>query len=287
MKGVEQVRHDKESSLYQDQLEQYIHSYLQQGYSPQDLEHYLISKGYGEQSVQDALKSVNNKYYQNTLELRSKQTPMKQIFLAATILIVLSLSVYFYFQHSGSYEFSLQLEEPQIASSEPLVFVILTNKNVDANIQVTTTQGNFVLEKNEFFEKDAVYYLWLPENIRVGSYTVDFYITYKGEETHHSYSFFVEEKNTLYLSQTDLTQLNLALAQQDESLCQEISSLDYQDECYFSLATQEQDENYCSFIITPKTKDDCYFTLILNGKELSCSLIEDISVQDSCYGLND
>ena len=76
MKRVEESLHDRESNLYANQLETYIQTYLQQNYTPQQLQDYLVEKGYDKKSVRQALISVNKKYYNNTLELHKSSSSM-------------------------------------------------------------------------------------------------------------------------------------------------------------------------------------------------------------------
>lgn len=286
MKGVEVQRHEKESALYQDQLQHYIHNYLQQGYSPDELEHHLISRGYEEESVRKALKQVNEKFYQSKLAIHTTKTPVNKIIFAGILLVVLIMIIYFFSQFGGSYEFFISLQNPDITTNEPLSFLVSTTKEVNVNIQVTTTQGNFVLEKNDVFDGSTTYYVWLPNDIRAGTYTIDFFVTYKGEETQHSFSFAVTSAQTKPVSQIDIQQLTLALNERDSELCEYISSLPYRDECYSTLALYQLDDRLCSLVATPSAKDDCYFTQVLNGNRISCGLIEDVVVQDACYGLN-
>lgn len=288
MKRVEVSVHDRESNLYHEQLESYIQTYLQQGYTPTQLLDYLVEKGYDEESVRQTLLFVNKKYYRGTLEIHKPSTSMHTLLFLFVGLIVLSIGVFFYFFYSSPYEFIISMSDQDIALGESLEFSIETTRPVQLQTLVTNLQGNLVVQKNDIIENSLTYYIDLPQSITQGKYVVDFVISYKDERDDASFSFSISEQTStqtipsLSVVAESSQQFIKALESKNPTNCKVITNKQYYDECYFILARESLDETLCESIVDSQIKEKCYFTQVINGNIISCSLLEDFEHQSIC-----
>lgn len=293
MKRVEESVYDRESNLYMEQLESYIQTYLQQNYTPQQLQDYLVEKGYDKKSVRQALISVNKKYYDGHLELHTASSSSHVLLTIFLGLIVLCIGVFFYFNYSSSYEFSITLENSDLIQGEHIELNIETTRPVELKTLVLTQTGNLVVQKTDFFSSSLTYTVKLPSDLPAGNYVVDVSIKYDDLRDDKSFSFIVREQeiernivDVISPVQESSQQFVAALESGNPLDCQKISNQDYFDECYFILARESLDDSLCAQIVQPSIREKCYFTQVINGNIISCSLLEDYERKAICEDLS-
>ncbi|MCA9477639.1 MAG: hypothetical protein KC535_00650 [Nanoarchaeota archaeon] len=289
MKGDEGARlHDKESALYQQQLESYILTNLKQGYTPDQIKEYLHSKGYDPSSVKLALASVNQKYYGSQLEIHQPSTRGTLLISLLIGIILLGVGAFFLFSYQP-YQSSISLSDVTI-SGQTLSFDVLTNREILVEFSVTTKTGNFVLQKSETFTSTSSYDLLLPENLPLGDYLVTAKTKFKEQRQDTLFPFrktaTLQTTPATGQSSSSTTSFSSAISSLDKNQCENLADSSQKDECYFVIARDIPDETICELIKDMKKKESCYLTQVLNGKTISCTLLEEPQNTAICQELS-
>lgn len=293
MKEGDETRvNNKESNLYNQQLESYLSASLKQGYTPDQLQDYLKNKGYDPSSVRESLKEVNKKYYGNSLEIHgSSKSHLFLIYILFALAIIFTGS-FFYFQNSVPFESEIILLNSDILVGESLSFDIFTTRQIFLEIVITTSEGNMVLQKTDVIDYSKTYTLILPDDVPVGHYTADISIEYKDEKKEKSFLFAIISPKIITqipsseISENYFTKFKTAVNLKKTDLCQEINDNVFRDECYFSIAKETKNETICEYISEFNKKEICYLTQVLNGNLIKCTILEDPQNMAICENLS-
>ncbi|MFW5747026.1 MAG: hypothetical protein ACOCWQ_05770 [Nanoarchaeota archaeon] len=261
----------------------YIWSYLQQGYDPQAIRDSLLKQGYDAESVKAAFDTIYASSYHEDMKTgrQSGKTPAHfsvtptEIVAAVLILVGASILGILFFALSGNDEEAIDahdvLPSPQpdtaLDDSEPI------EEPRDSN----TTDSS-----KDIFDDGS------DEPTRDSS--MDESPAYDNEDVSGSLpEVSIPEQRTL--SRLEIEQNIKQLAVEDPlqavSFCPQIITRNGEFSCYSTVALLSKQPKFCQYITDEKQSDFCYMQFAIEGigTDAICSRIQDVYRKESCLQL--
>ena len=296
-------------------LVSYVKQYLVQGYSPAQIEEWLVQKGYPEYTVQKAVTKALKK------ELGFR-LPSKKIILVIFLILLIIVSVagiaWFFmnidFKETTEVNYDVSIDIDTLAPGDVLY---ITNDFIDfpderdypITIYYTINDKNTLtredswqisFSRDEVLEKTTKY--GLERTIPAGEYELNAKMNY-GTTSKQAYAYFtitVDEEELIVAEEEVVKEESIPeeqLIQDDEKIVEEevevtlemnvITSNDFEN---YAIAKDLAGEDavsasqYCEQIEYPSKKDECYSAVARNSgdKEYCAEVISD-PTRDACY----